>query len=215
MGGDIFLRRCVRLGFQNVIGRSKPVDRDAVRIVQERNAAVHGTALCINRAPVERRARAAVQIQHGRLRSDTRRIEVELLEARNLPGSVHALDTEQIARAVCRAAVDRTRHRRAVQMDFVAVCRPKTGRATVNSARNTYAVQVDLVVCRRTAVGTSAIDTAVAIQCDTFVDRHFVVRCLAVRHSRHTAIDILADRFSAVDCDLIIRAVALVRCCSL
>ena len=263
MGGDIFLRRRVRLGFQNVIGRAKSVDRDAVRIVQERDAAVHGTALCINRAPVERRARAAVQIQHGRIRSDTRRIERDLLEARNPPGSVHALDTEQITRAGCRAAKDGTRHRRAVQMDFVlvcrgsiaavdvtrhlravqvdlvlacrgttaaedsprhrravqmdfvAVCRPKTGRATVNSARSTYAVQVDLVVvCRRTAGDTSAIDIAAAIQCAT-VDRHFVVRCLAARHSRHTAIDIAADRGSAVDCDLVIRAVALVRCCSL
>ena len=78
-----------------------------------------------------------------------------------------------------------------------------------------YAVQVDLVlVCRRSVGGTSAIDIADAIQCAT-VDRHFVVRCLAVLHSRHTAIDNAADRGSAVDCDLVIRAVALVRCCSL
>ena len=216
MNGNVLFRRCVRLGFQNVIGRSKSVDRDAVRIVQERDAAVHGTACGVNRAPVERRPRAAVQVQHGRPRSDTRRIEVELLEVHNLPGTVHALDTEQIARAVFRAAVDILRHRRAVQMDFVAVCRPKTGRATVNSARSTYAVQVDLVVVyRRTAGGTSAIDIAAVIQCDTFVDRHYVVRCLAARHGRHTAIDIAADRGSAVDCDLVMRAVALVRCCSL
>ena len=218
------------------------------------------------RIPIERRPVGGIRNgEHMPPRSDTRRIEVELLEARNLPGSVHALDTEQIARAVCRAAVDRTRHRRAVQMDFVvvcrgsiaaedrtrhlravqevdlvlvcrvtiaandsprhrravqmdfvAVCRPSTGRATVNSARSTYAVQVDLVVVyRRTAGGTSAIDIAAVIQCDTFVDRHYVVRCLAARHGRHTAIDIAVDRGSAVDCDLVIRAVALVRCCSL
>ena len=217
------------------------------------------------RIPIERRLVGGIRNgEHMLPRSDTRRIEADLLEARNPPGAVHALDTEQIARAVCRAAVDRTRHRRAVQMDFVvvcrgsiaavdrprhrravqvnlvlacrvtiaaedsprhrravqmdfvAICRPMTGRATVNSARSTYAVQVDLVVvCRRTAVGTSAIDIAAVIQCDTFVDRHFVVRCLAVLHSRHTAIDIAADRGSAVDCDLVIRAVALVRCCSL
>ena len=192
-----------------VLYRARRIERD---LLESCNLPCAVRALDIQRV-----ARAAVFAAPDCTRDD-RAVDVDDIIVRRR--SVTAVDIARHRCAVrqgdyvivCRetvAAKDIPSHLPTAQMDFVIVCRPTLSMSTVDSPCHRHAVQMDFVlVCRPTA---AAVDRSHRHA----VQMNFVVRRLAARDIGVAAVDGVADRSRAVHCDVVMRAVALVRCCSL